>query len=401
MKNNPINIAWSRMRRAPYQMLAAVAIMSVTLFLACAFFVIAAGSQAVLYYFEGRPQLNAYFKSDVIPTPQQIESIKSKVLSTGLIDKVKYISKEDAFDIYKNLNKQDPLLLEAVTPGMLPASIEVSTKNPNDLKAISELIKSEPGIDDIRFEEDVVVNLTRWTNSLRTIGIVFVGTHIFITFLVILLIVGLKVANRKEEISVMQLMGAGMGYIAAPFVWEGITYGIIGAIIAWGTVYLIILYSMGFLLTLLAGIPILPPPILFMFQVLGGTTLMGVIIGAIGGWLAVVELVSGGHGPRIVAWDRRVRVEGIGDLLMGVLYPRVRARGGGADLARAAGGSHGGAWLISRACARGLEARGRDGERPVRTSRSSYCDFGRSPRAVTIRDRHSRNVLVDAQSETE
>lgn len=292
MKNNPINIAWSRMRRAPYQMLAAVAIMSVTLFLACAFFVIAAGSQAVLYYFEGRPQLNAYFKSDVIPTPQQIESIKSKILSTGLIDKVKYISKEDAFDIYKNLNKQDPLLLEAVTPGMLPASIEVSAKNPNDLKAISELIKSEPGIDDIRFEEDVVVNLTRWTNSLRTIGIVFVGTHIFITFLVILLIVGLKVANRKEEISVMQLMGAGMGYIAAPFVWEGITYGIIGAIIAWGTVYLIILYSMGFLLTLLAGIPILPPPILFMFQVLGGTTLMGVVIGAIGGWLAVVRFLK-------------------------------------------------------------------------------------------------------------
>lgn len=292
MKNNPLSIAWSRMRRAPYQMLAAVAIMSVTLFLACAFFVIAAGSQAVLYYFEGRPQLNAYFKSDVIPTPQQVETLKSKIISTDLADRVKYISKEDAFGIYKNLNKQDPLLLEAVTSGMLPASIEISAKNPNDLKSIAEILKLEPSIDDVRFEEDVVVNLTRWTNSLRTIGIVFVGTHVFITFLVILLIVGLKVANRKDEISVMQLMGAGMGYIAAPFIWEGITYGVLGAIVAWGTVYLIILYSMGFLLTLLAGIPILPPPILFMFQVLGGTTLLGMTIGAIGGWLAVIRFLK-------------------------------------------------------------------------------------------------------------
>ena len=273
-------------------MMAAVAIMSVTLFVACAFFVIAAGSQAVLHYFEGRPQLNAYFKSDVIPTPQQVESIKSKLIATGLTEKIRYISKEDAFDIYKNLNKQDPLLLEAVTPGMLPASIETSAKNPADLKSIAETLRLEPGIDDVRFEEDVVINLTRWTNSLRTIGVVFVGTHVFITFLVILLIVGLKVANRKDEISVMQLMGASMGYIAAPFVWEGITYGIIGAVIAWGTVYLIILYSMGFLLTLLAGIPILPPPIVFMFQVLGGTTLLGMIIGAIGGWLAVIRFLK-------------------------------------------------------------------------------------------------------------
>jgi cell division transport system permease protein len=273
-------------------MLAAVAIMSVTLFLACAFFVIAAGSQAVLNYFEGRPQLNAYFKNEVVPTPQQVESLRSKIIATQLVDSVKYISKEDAFNIYKNLNKQDPLLLEAVTPGMLPASLEVSAKNPNDLKTISELIKSDSEIVDIRFEEDVVTNLTRWTNSLRTIGIVFVGIHLLITLLVILLIVGLKVASRKEEILVMQLMGANMGYIAAPFVWEGITYGVVGAIIAWGTVYLIILYSMGFLLALLSGISILPPAIVFMLQVLIGTTTLGMVIGAMGGFLAVIRFLK-------------------------------------------------------------------------------------------------------------
>src|SRR3989344_4411087 len=279
MNNNPITTALARMRRSPYQVMAAISIMTVTLFLACAFFVVAAGSQEVLKYFESRPALNAFFKSDLVPTPIQVENIK-------------YISKEDAFNIYRDLNKSDPLLLEAVTSGMLPASIEISAKNPRDLKNISVMLKTENGIDDVRFEEDVVTSLTHWTNSIRAVGLVAVGIHVIITFLVILLIIGLKLAGRKEEIGLMRLVGATFGYIAAPFIWEGIFYGIFGALIAWGTVYLIILYSMGFLLGLLSGIPILPPPILFMLEVLGGTVGLGVVIGAIGGWLAVIRFLK-------------------------------------------------------------------------------------------------------------
>ena len=43
--------AFSRIRRSPYQATAAVSIMTMTLFLACAFFLLAAGSQAILNYF--------------------------------------------------------------------------------------------------------------------------------------------------------------------------------------------------------------------------------------------------------------------------------------------------------------------------------------------------------------
>ena len=49
---------------------------------------------------------------------------------------------------------------------------------------------------------------------------------------------------------------------------------------------------MGFLLNLLVGIPILPPPVLFMLEVLGGTMGLGVVIGAIGGWLAVLRFLK-------------------------------------------------------------------------------------------------------------
>jgi cell division transport system permease protein len=280
-------IAVQRIRRSPYQTIAAISIMTMTLFLASAFFLVAAGSQAILRFFETRPQVNAFFKQEIVPQPLQIDTIKSKLENTGLIESVRYVSKEEALDIYRDLNKADPLLLEAVTASMLPASIEVSTKNPKDLKTISELLKLEEGIEDVRFAEEVVTSLATWTTSVRVVGVALVGTHVLITFIIILLIIGLKVANRRDEISVLQLVGATRGYVRAPFIIEGILYGLIGGFLAWGISYLILLYSMPFLVTFLAGIPILPPPIVFMFEVLAGELVLGSVIGGFGGLMAV------------------------------------------------------------------------------------------------------------------
>lgn len=279
--------AVQRIRRSPYQTLAAISIMTMTLFLGSAFFLVAAGSQAILRFFETRPQVNAFFKQEIVPTEPQVELITSKLESTGLVEDVRYVSKEQALEIYRDLNQTDPLLLEAVTANMLPASIEVSAKNPQDLKTISEMLKLEEGIDDVRFAEDIVSSLATWTTSVRVVGVALVGTHVLITFIIIMLIIGLKVANRRDEISVLQLVGATRGYVRAPFIIEGILYGMIGGFLAWGISYLILLYSMPFLVTFLAGIPILPPPVLFMLEVLAGELVLGSVIGGFGGLVAV------------------------------------------------------------------------------------------------------------------
>src|SRR3989338_3585219 len=279
--------AASRIRRSPYQTTAAVSIMTMTLFLACAFFFLAAGSQAILRYFETRPQVNAFFTTDYTPSPGQVEKVKSQLVATGKVDSVKFVSKDDALTIYKELNQNDPLLLEAVTAQMLPASIEITAKNPADLKPLADSLKSVEGVADVRYAEDIVGRLSKWTSSVRAIGVSLVSIHIFITFTIIMLIIGIKVANRRDEIALLQLVGATPGYIAAPFIWEGLLYGLAGAVIAWGIAYLVLLYSTGFLVGFLAGIPILPIPVVFMLEVLAGTIALGALVGGLGGLLAV------------------------------------------------------------------------------------------------------------------
>ena len=281
-----IKVAWIRISRAPYQTLAAVSIMTMTLFLASVFLLLAAGSQAVLKFFETRPQVNAYFSADYLPQTTEIDQIKTRLESTGLVADFRYISKDDALTLYRDLNKSDPLLLEAVTAQMLPASLEISAKSPQDLKVLADAVHQEKGVEDVRFAEDIVTSLTQWTNSVRIIGGSFVGAHILITLVIILLIIGIKVANRRDEILILQLVGATSAYISAPFIWEGIIYGLFGAVIAWGVSYLLLLSSMNFLNSFLSGIPILPVSILFMLKLLAGELAVGALVGSLGGIFA-------------------------------------------------------------------------------------------------------------------
>ena len=56
-----LSTTWTYIRRSPYQALAAILIMTLTFFVASVFILTAAGSQALLRYFETRPQVTAFF----------------------------------------------------------------------------------------------------------------------------------------------------------------------------------------------------------------------------------------------------------------------------------------------------------------------------------------------------
>ncbi|MDO8488412.1 MAG: permease-like cell division protein FtsX [bacterium] len=285
--SSAFNQATQRMRRAPYQTLVALTVTILVFFVAIVFFLDAAAAHKILRYFETRPQVNAFYKQDVVPKPQEIELLRAQLEATGLIESFKFVSKEDALRIYKDLNKNDPLLLEAVTANMLPASVEVSAKNPNDLKLIADTLKGQTGIEDVRFAEDVVDSLLSWTRSVRTSRIVLASTQMLIAFVIILSVIGSRIINRREEISLMQLIGATSGYISAPFVLEGMVYGAVGALAAWIMAYTVILYSTPFFAGFVSEIPGLYPTFMFMLEVLGGAMGLGALVGALGGCLAV------------------------------------------------------------------------------------------------------------------
>lgn len=278
-------VAWQHIRRSPYQALAAVSVMTLTFFIATIFIMVAAGSQAILQWFETRPQVTAFFKDEA--KMEQVEGLKTKLKATDKVAEMKYVSKEEALAIYREQNKDDPLLLEMVTANILPASLEVAAKDIKYLGEIAQILKDEPIVEEVIFQEDVISSLTAWTSALRKAGAVLMIVLGLISFLIVLIIIGMKVSAKKEEIEILRLIGASSWYVRAPFLLEGIIYGAVGAVVAWIISYILLLYSTPFLVSFLSGIPLLPVSPIFMLLVLSILVLSGAIIGALGSLLAV------------------------------------------------------------------------------------------------------------------
>ena len=276
--------AWQHIRRSPYQAMSIVLIMTLIFTTGAIFAFLIFGSQAILSWFETRPQVTGFFKEGT--KIEQIQSLQDGLNNTGKVAKIKYISKDEALAIYREQNKNDPLLLEMVTANILPASLEVSTKSLSDLEEIAGVMKNDSQIEEVIFQKDVVSSLSSWTNALRKIGLGLIIILTFISLSVILVNIGMKIALKKEEIEILKLIGASPGYIRLPFIIEGIFYGITGAVIASLINFLILLYTTPFLVSFLSGIPIFPINPVFLIALFSGLIGSGIFIGILGSYLA-------------------------------------------------------------------------------------------------------------------
>ena len=277
---------WTQVRRSPFQGLAGIMITTLTLLVISVFTLISFGSIQILKYFESAPQVIAFFKPGEDLTDIQIANIRAQLESSGRLNQFRYVSTREAEAIYKEKNQDNPLLLELVDYNILPASIEISGKTLEDLPVLKNMLTVQEGVEDIVYYEDIVQSLSNWINSIKGIGAGVIGYLTIESILVILVIIGLQIASRREEIEIMRLLGATGWFIRLPYILTGIAYGLIGSFIAWGLSYLLLLYSTPFLAAWLQDIPLLPVPVMFMLAVLGGELVFGAVIGAVGGLVA-------------------------------------------------------------------------------------------------------------------
>jgi cell division transport system permease protein len=282
-----IKSAWKNIRRSPYQAIAAVLIMTLT-FLAISFFTfLLVGSSKVINYFESKPQVTAFFKNEAKQT--DIDQLKLQLQTTGKIASIKFVSKDDALKIYKEQNKNDPLLLDLVTADVLPSSFEISTVKIEDMGAVSNTLTKSAIVSDVIYQKDVVSTLTSWTGAIRKIGLTLIVLLSLVSIFIMMTIVGIKISQKKGDIEIMKLIGATNWYIRWPFLTEGIVYGIIGAVIGWTIATVGLLYATPFLESFLKGIPVLPASVIDLLTLLGLELVLAVILGTVSSFLAVLR----------------------------------------------------------------------------------------------------------------
>lgn len=275
------------LRRSPYQATAAIIAMSFTFLIASIFVILILGGQIVLNFIEARPQVIAFFKDDA--SEAKIGEIIKEVEQEPGVKEVKFVSKEEALAIYRERNKDEPLLLESVSADFLPASIDISVNRAQDISEITKSIKDRPEVERVITPENLVEQLVKWTKTIRMGGILFVATLMTISFLIIIMVIGMRIALRREEIAIMNLVGATKWFIAKPFLLEGALYGIIGASVAVAISYVILLFYSPNIQEFLGPIQVFPIDPKFFLYLWLAEVAVAALIGILGAFIALIR----------------------------------------------------------------------------------------------------------------
>lgn len=285
-----LNTTWNHIRRSPYQALAAILIMMLTFLAISVFFFVTVGSTKIIEYFESKPQVTAFFKND--SKPEEIDALTVKMEGNSDVASVKFVSKKEALKIYREQNKDDPLLLDLVTEDILPSSLEVSAVRIESLSPIAEIMKDSPAVDQVIYQKDIVDTLSAWTGAIRKLGIAVILILSFVSVFIMATIIGFKISQKREEIEIMKLLSATNWYIRWPFLFEGIFYGLVGAFFGWLIATLGLIYATPYLQSFLGEIPILPVPFPFLLGLLLVEFIVAIILGTISSFLAVLRYLK-------------------------------------------------------------------------------------------------------------
>ena len=292
-----IKTAFDYIKRSPFQAASAISVLTLTFFVATILAVLVFASSNILKYFETRPQIIAFLKSET--TTEQVQALQNKLSEDSRVKTIKYVPKEDALEIYKEATSDNPLLGELVSPSIFPASIEFSVTELSFAQDVINEVKTEAIVDSVGFTaavggesnlENVITRLKSITYYVRVGGIAFLASLGTVSLLVLLVIIGMRLSARKSEIEILNLIGATPGFIRNPIILEAFIYCMTGVFLGWVFSLIIGLYVTPSIVSYFGQIPVLPKDIasfvLLYLVILLGEIVIGLILALLGGSIA-------------------------------------------------------------------------------------------------------------------
>ncbi len=216
---------------------AALAILTITagLFVLGFFLMVNNNLQRVVGRWSEAAEMSVYLKDDT--TKEQVQALQTLVEQSGLSDQRQYLSKADALARFREDFPDLAGATERLERNPLPASLEVrlGPKARTATAAVDDLaarLGSEPGVADVRYDRRWLSRLGSAVRVVRTVGLAIVALLAVAAALTVANVVRLAAYARRDEIEIMQLVGAPFAFIRGPFVAEGILQGGAGAVLA-------------------------------------------------------------------------------------------------------------------------------------------------------------------------
>lgn len=237
-----LNEATASLLRGWRSAILAVLTIAAGMFVLGFFLIVNANLQQLVNQWTQAAELSVYLKDDA--TPQQLQVIDDLVEKSGLSARREFVSKADAAKRFSEDFPDLALAARGLNRNPFPASFEVRLAEPAGdqtapaLDGLATALASAPGVADVRYDRRWLSRLTAAIRFARGVGLLVIVMLAVAAALTVANVVRLAANARRDEIEIMQLVGAPLGYIRGPFVTEGVLQGGVGALAAlallWG-----------------------------------------------------------------------------------------------------------------------------------------------------------------------
>jgi cell division transport system permease protein len=211
-------------------------VMALALFVVGAFLLVEINLARLLRNWGEQIQITAYLGDAAIP--DDAATLLKRVQAMAEVERVRLISQEQAWrDFHAALGTQAGLL-DGLPREVLPASLEISLKpayrDGSAVEGLATRLRQEAGVTSVEYPSEWVERLNLIVLAVGWMKWFFAAVLFLATFFVVGSTIKLAALARKEEIEIMQLVGASEELIQAPFVIEGMIQGAVGGALALG-----------------------------------------------------------------------------------------------------------------------------------------------------------------------
>lgn len=214
--------------------------MAMTLFVFGGFMLAEVNLQRLLKGWGDQIQIIAYLNG-ALPA-EETDALIKRFAAMPEVENVRHVSQEQAWRDFKAALGRQSGLLDGLPREILPASIEISLRPAERdvpiVERVAERLKQEHGVSAVEYPQEWVEHLALAVLAVEWAKWGFGAVLFLAMFFIVGSTVKLAVLARKDEVEIMQLVGASEELIQAPFVIEGMIQGVTGAVIAIGGLWL-------------------------------------------------------------------------------------------------------------------------------------------------------------------
>lgn len=220
--------------------LSAVFIMTITLFVGVTLIFLGAALDSVLTDLTTKVDVTVYMQTDA--TDDQVKVLQQSLQALPEVATVTYVSRDQALQDFEQRHKDDQLTLQALQSlpdNPLGASLEVRAKKTDQYASIASFLdqlqngNTNTGIDRVNYAQNQVAieRLSYIIDTSRKVGFAVAIILVCASLLIAFNTIRLAIYIARDEISVMNLVGASHWFVRGPFVVSGLLYGLLSSII--------------------------------------------------------------------------------------------------------------------------------------------------------------------------